>query len=192
MKDINIKSTNLTAPQSLNTKIRFLNFYGPRGSLNMKQVVALFFVIDFLKVLLLSIFTSIKLLFKQVFIRKRKNITDQLAIVTGGGNGLGRAICIKLAEQGCNVAVVDIDYEAALETSIKCKQFGVDSTAYQIDVSDFMAVERLKKMVNADMGPVDILVNNAGVNFTGPIVEEHPLKIQKFMEINLMAYFWVS
>lgn len=90
------------------------------------------------------------------------------------------------------MAVVDIDYEAARITAEKAKRYGVDATPYQIDVSDFMAVEKLKKTVNADMGPVDILVNNAGVLFTGPIVEEHPLKIQKFMDINLMAYFWVN
>lgn len=158
----------------------------------MKQLVALFFVLDFLKVLVLSIIAGIKLLFKTVFIRKRKNISEQLALVTGGGHGLGREICLKLAQEGCNVAVVDIDYEAAKITADKVKQYGVDSTAYQTDVSDFMAVEKLRKVVNADMGPVDILVNNAGVIFTGPIVEEHPLKIQKFMDINLMAYFWVS
>uniref|UniRef100_A0A336LIN3 Short-chain dehydrogenase/reductase 3 n=1 Tax=Culicoides sonorensis TaxID=179676 RepID=A0A336LIN3_CULSO len=155
-------------------------------------LIALLFVLDFLKVLLLSIFAGLKILFKQVFIRKRKNISEQLALVTGGGNGLGREICLKLAQEGCNLAVVDLDYEAAKVTADKAKMYGVDATPYQIDVSDFMAVEKLRKMVNADMGPVDILINNAGVNFTGPIVEEHPLKIQKFMDINLMAYFWTT
>ncbi|XP_063709167.1 estradiol 17-beta-dehydrogenase 11-like, partial [Culicoides brevitarsis] len=156
------------------------------------QLVALLFVFDFMKVLVLSIVTGLKLLFKTVFIRKRKNISEQLALVTGGGNGLGREICLRLAQEGCNLAVVDLNYEAAKLTADDAKRYGVDATPYQIDVSDFMAVEKLKKIVNADMGPVDILVNNAGVNFTGPIVEEHPLKIQKFMDINLMAYFWTT
>lgn len=143
-----------------------------------QQLVALLFVLDFLKVLVLSIIAGLKLLFKQVFIRKRKNISEQLALVTGkaikilyklniklkrfhskgGGNGLGREICLKLAQEGCNLAVVDLDYEAAKITADEAKRYGVDATPYQIDVSDFMAVEKLKKTVNADMGPVDILV----------------------------------
>lgn len=123
-----------------------------------QQLIALLFVWDFLKVLVLSLIAGLKLLFKQVFIRKRKNISEQLALVTGGGNGLGREICLKLAQEGCNVAVVDLDYEAAKVTADEAKRYGVDATPYQIDVSDFMAVEKLKKIVNADMGPVDILV----------------------------------
>lgn len=152
---------------------------------------AFFFVIDFLKLFFLSAASLLKAFF-QSFVRKRKNISEQLALVTGGGNGLGRQICLKLAQEGCNIAVVDIDYDAAKITASMVKKFGVDSTAYQIDVSDFLAIEKLKKVVNADMGPVDILVNNAGVIFTGPIVQEHPLKIQKFIDINLLSHFWVS
>lgn len=71
---------------------------------------------------------------------------------------MGREICLKLAQEGCNLAVVDLDYEAAKITADEAKRYGVDATPYQIDVSDFMAVEKLKKTVNADMGPVDILV----------------------------------
>lgn len=152
---------------------------------------AFFVILDFLKVFLLS-FWSLAKICVQSFVRKRKNISEQLALVTGGGNGLGRQVCLKLAQEGCNVAVVDIDYEAAEQTVKMAKKFGVDATAYQVDVSDFMAIEKLKKLVNADMGSVDILINNAGVIFTAPIVEEHPLKIQKFMDINLMHHFWVS
>lgn len=153
--------------------------------------VAAVVVLDFLRICMLSIVTLAKMVV-QSFVRKRKNISEQLALVTGGGNGLGRQICIKLAQEGCNVAVVDIDFDGAQTTANMVKKYGVDATAYQTDVSDFMAIEKLKKMVNADMGSVDILVNNAGVIFTRPILEEHPLKIQKFMDINLMHHFWVS
>lgn len=153
--------------------------------------IALSVILDFLKVIALTLWTCTKM-FLQGFVRKRKNIAEQLALVTGGGNGLGQQICLKLAQEGCNIAVVDIDYQAAQETVHLVKKYGVDATAYQTDVSDFMAIEKLKKMINADMGAVDILVNNAGILFMGPIVEEHPLKIQKVIDINLMQHFWVS
>ncbi|CAO1430813.1 unnamed protein product [Diamesa tonsa] len=94
---------------------------------------------------------------------KPKNIGGQLALVTGGGNGLGREIALRLAKEGCNIVIVDLDLRGAQNTAKeieeKCK---VTALAYKVDVSDYEAVERLKVDIEKSIGTVDILVNNAG------------------------------
>lgn len=86
------------------------------------------------------------------------------AVVTGGSRGIGRAVCLALAKQGCNVVVNYCHGEAAAaETAALCKEQGVEAVTVQADVS---AAEGCKKLfeeaVNA-FGRVDILVNNAGI-----------------------------
>lgn len=122
---------------------------------------------------------------------KRKNIRGQLALVTGGGKGLGREICLRLAKEGCNIAIVDIDVDSSKETAEDCRDLGVKAEFYRCDVSDNDSVEMLKYQVIHRSGVVDILVNNAGILFGRPIIEETPQNIQKMVGVNLMSVFWV-
>ena len=87
-------------------------------------------------------------------------LDGKVAVVTGGGAGIGRAICQRLAAEGAHVAVLDIRQETADET---LRLAGGDGVALVCDVSDSGAVDATFARVEAEVGPVDVLVNNAGM-----------------------------
>lgn len=78
--------------------------------------------------------------------------------VTGGGNGLGRGICVKLSELGCKVAIVDIDKKAAETTAYQLLANGCKTKAYFTDVTKSEEIIKLREEITSDLGPVDILV----------------------------------
>lgn len=86
-------------------------------------------------------------------------LDGKVALVTGGGSGIGEAICLALASEGAHVAVVDINREAAeLAAGVVAKGHPIVA-----DVSDSSAVDRAIAEAEAALGPLDILVNNAGI-----------------------------
>src|SRR3954454_15349014 len=87
------------------------------------------------------------------------NLQSKVAVVTGGGSGIGEATCVRLAADGARVAVLDLDESSAALTA---KLTG-DGIAVQVDVSDSAAVDTALAEVEQQLGPVDIWVNNAGI-----------------------------
>jgi 3-oxoacyl-[acyl-carrier protein] reductase len=98
-------------------------------------------------------------------------IRDQIAIVTGGGRGIGAAIAKALAQEGCQVAVCDRDSDPAHEVADEITQAGGKAFAVSADVRDSDAVKRCVDAVLARCGAVHILVNNAGFSLDGPLLE---------------------
>ncbi len=94
----------------------------------------------------------------------RVELRGKVALVTGGGRGIGRAIALALAEKGANIA---INYahsrEKAEETAELCRSYGVDAIAVKADVSNREEVRRMVEEVINHFGRIDILVNNAGI-----------------------------
>jgi NAD(P)-dependent dehydrogenase (short-subunit alcohol dehydrogenase family) len=86
--------------------------------------------------------------------------STSIAVVTGGGHGIGRALCRRLAADGVKVVVADIEGDAAEVVATE-----VGGAAKQIDVSDEAAIVRLVDEVEADIGPIDMFISNAGVAF---------------------------
>ncbi|XP_035793290.1 17-beta-hydroxysteroid dehydrogenase 13-like isoform X1 [Anopheles albimanus] len=121
---------------------------------------------------------------------KKKSIVGQTALVTGGGNGLGRALCLRLAQEGCNVAVVDIDMVGAQRTVTDVRKLGVKSEAFLADIANYEEVEKLRLAVEDALGPVDILVNNAGLLAILSITEGKPSDLQRILNVNLLSHFW--
>ncbi len=98
------------------------------------------------------------------------SLKNRVAVVTGGSRGIGRAISIKLASIGADVAVVYAGNEQAAEKTLKeAGAFPVRIRAYRCDVSDFSATGELVKRILSDFGKIDILVNNAGITRDGPV-----------------------
>uniref|UniRef100_A0A182VRQ7 Short-chain dehydrogenase/reductase 3 n=1 Tax=Anopheles minimus TaxID=112268 RepID=A0A182VRQ7_9DIPT len=123
---------------------------------------------------------------------KEKTISGQTALVTGGANGLGQAIAIALAREGCNVAVVDVDEANSHATVAKLRRYNVSAEAYKVDVSDYDAVRQLGRDVERDLGPVDILVNNAGILPTSFSLDALPSYAKRSMEVNVLSSFWTT
>lgn len=88
-------------------------------------------------------------------------LKEKVAIVTGGGRGIGLAIALALVEEGANVAIADIDTELGKQASSETSAKGVKTVAVATDVTDPASVEDMVKTVEAELGPVQILVNNA-------------------------------
>ena len=89
------------------------------------------------------------------------NLKDKIAIVTGAGNGIGRAIAERLADDGASVLVVDIEEEAGEETAAAIRKKGLPASFARVDVSRKDQVERAVKMAGEKRNRIDILVNNA-------------------------------
>ena len=89
-------------------------------------------------------------------------MTERLALVTGGASGIGREICLGLAQNGRKVAVADINLAGAQETQAMTTEAGATALAVQMDVSDSDAVHGGLLEVIDELGPVEVLVNCAG------------------------------
>src|SRR3954466_9829163 len=87
-------------------------------------------------------------------------LSGKVAVVTGGGSGIGEATCLRLAGDGARVAVLDIDLQAAKLTA----GLAGDGLAVRADVADSANLDRALAEVEAELGPVDVWVNNAGIS----------------------------
>ncbi len=114
------------------------------------------------------------------------NLTGQVAIVTGGGRGIGRAIALGLGRAGSSVAVVARSSDQLAETVRQIAQLGSRVISVAADVSDPLSVERMVHEVQRGLGSVDLLVNNAGLaGPIGPTWETEPDDWWKCLEVNL-------
>jgi len=97
-------------------------------------------------------------------------LQDKVAIITGGGRGLGKAFALKYAEEGAKLLLPDISLERAEEAAKEIKDSGGEAVAIETDISDEKATQNMAEKVMQQYGRVDILVNNAaiyyGVNIT--------------------------
>ena len=91
-------------------------------------------------------------------------LPDTVALVTGGGSGIGRAICERFAREGAKVVAADRYPERAEETAERIKAAGGDAIGVRVDVADAAAVAAMAEQAVAAYGRVDVLVNNAGLS----------------------------
>lgn len=114
----------------------------------------------------------------------------RVAVVTGGSRGIGRAICVKLAEQGCDIAVVFAgNPQAAAETVALVEAQGRTARAYQCDVSDADQVKACCKQIQAEMGAPSVLVNNAGVTRDTLLMRMSEEDFDAVLNVNLKGAF---
>lgn len=125
--------------------------------------------------------------------RPEKNLYGKVALVTGGSRGIGAAIARELARYGANVAVnYCSSAEAATRVAAACREYGVRALAFQADVADPEAVERLFTAVEESLGPVEILVNNAGTGLRRLVVETTDEEWHQLLAVNLSGAFYCS
>ncbi|MHA7831784.1 MAG: SDR family NAD(P)-dependent oxidoreductase [Flagellimonas sp.] len=116
------------------------------------------------------------------------NLNNKIAIVTGGGSGIGKAISITLASQGAKVHIVDLKEELSKQTRLEIKAFGIEAIAHKCDVSNY---ENVKKIIDkiALKGVPDILVNNAGIAHVGNIEVVSVQDLDKLYNVNIKGVY---
>jgi NAD(P)-dependent dehydrogenase (short-subunit alcohol dehydrogenase family) len=114
------------------------------------------------------------------------NLAGRVAIVTGGGTGIGKAIAVGLARAGAAIAIIARSKDQLAETVRQITELGFRARAVTADISDPEAVERMVQEVEQSLGSVDLLINNAGlVGPIGPTWEADPDDWWRCLEVNL-------
>ncbi|MBL4868868.1 MAG: SDR family oxidoreductase [Pseudomonadales bacterium] len=115
-----------------------------------------------------------------------KELTNTVAAVTGAASGIGQAVAIGLAREGCHVAVSDIN-ETGLQDTVKIlESMGAVVTAQKLDVTDRSAMEAWAAKIAAELGGINIIVNNAGVGLSATVEDMSYEDFEWLMDIN----FW--
>ena len=113
------------------------------------------------------------------------SLRDKVIVVTGGGGGIGGATCRRFGAAGANVAVFDLNLEAAQKVASAITTAGGTAQAFACDIVDYAAVQRTVAAAETAFGPVDVLVNNAGWDVFRPFLKTTPDEWQKLIAINL-------
>jgi 2-dehydro-3-deoxy-L-rhamnonate dehydrogenase (NAD+) len=118
------------------------------------------------------------------------DLNGQVAVVTGGAQGIGFAIAQRLIASGAKVSLWDMN-AAVLETAVKA--LGASSSSKVVDITDLDALRRVHAEVEAEVGPVSILVNSAGIAGSNATLEDYdPDEWRRIVEINLNGTFYVN
>ena len=119
-----------------------------------------------------------------------KTLAGKTAIVTGGSRGIGRAVCLKLAEEGANIALLYAgNAEKAAETAQEAAALGVKTLAIQCDVSDFDSSKAAVQQVTRELGAPEILVNNAGITRDALVLGMKEEQFDAVVDTNLKGAF---
>lgn len=114
-----------------------------------------------------------------------RDLEGKVVVITGGGSGIGRAVCQRFAEEGAKLAILDIDANAAKETVRLISEAGGSARPYETDISNYGAVEAAINWVEKGLGAIDVLVNNAGWDVAKPFLTTEPALWRKIVDINL-------
>lgn len=117
-------------------------------------------------------------------------LNGKTAVVTGASRGIGKAIALKLAEQGVNIVVNYINNKNEADKLVKeIEAYGTKALAIQADVSDFSQAKNLISRTKEELGTLDILVNNAGITRDGLIMRMTEEDFDRVIEVNLKGVF---
>lgn len=119
-------------------------------------------------------------------------LKGRVAVVTGGGSGIGKGTCMRLAEEGAAVVVFDINLDAAKDTEKDISRAGGKALTYEVDVAKSAAVEAAVEEVVSVLGQIDILVNNAGISQSVTVARMTEDHWKRTLDINLKGTFLCS
>ncbi|KGN80454.1 3-ketoacyl-ACP reductase [Porphyromonas gulae] len=119
-----------------------------------------------------------------------KLLENKVALITGAGRGIGRAIAYKYATEGADVAITDLNIDEGVQAFVEeLKRLGVRAAAYASNAADFDAAHTVVEQIKADFGRIDILVNNAGITRDGLMMRMTEQQWDAVINVNLKSAF---
>lgn len=117
-----------------------------------------------------------------------KQLVDKVAVITGAGNGIGRALAVVLGGQGCRLVLADVEAQTIAALEQELRNIGVQVVAHATDVSDWEDVRRLRDAAIEAFGAVHVLCNNAGISTAGTALVDTSLEDWRWtIDVNLMG-----
>ena len=117
-------------------------------------------------------------------------LESRVALITGAGRGIGRAIALRLAEDGADIAINDVNEDSAEEVAAEVRRKGREAVAVTGDVSDRDAAFEMVEQATNGLGGLDIVVNNAGIARTRTILDTAPEDLEALFRVNVFGVFY--
>lgn len=118
-----------------------------------------------------------------------QKLKDKVAIITGGAQGIGRAIAEKFADEGAKIIIVDVMEETAKKTADEISKKNVETLSLKVDVSSSQETEQMVKKTVEKFGKIDIMINNAGITRDNLLIRMSDDEWDKVISINLKGVF---
>jgi 3-oxoacyl-[acyl-carrier protein] reductase len=116
-------------------------------------------------------------------------LKNKVAVITGGAQGIGRAIALGMAREGAKIVVADLQSEKARSVADEVKMHGGESLGFEVNVADESSVKRLAESTFAGFGRIDILINDAGIYLKSSVVDMSEADWDRTLDINLGGTF---
>ena len=117
-------------------------------------------------------------------------LNGKIALVTGAAQGIGRGIALRLAKDGADVAIVDINADKMAAVAVEIEELGRKVTTFKADVGNRAEVYAAVEHVAKTLGGLDIMVNNAGIAQVDPIADVKPDDVESILKINIQGVLW--
>jgi NAD(P)-dependent dehydrogenase (short-subunit alcohol dehydrogenase family) len=119
-------------------------------------------------------------------------VTPRVALVTGGGRGIGRAIVLRLAKDGLRVAIAARTAAQIEDTAEAARASGAATLGVVLDVTDAVGVAEAVRRTAIELGPIDVLVNNAGIAESAPLARTEPELWERHLRVNATAPYLLA
>ncbi|AYA36833.1 3-ketoacyl-ACP reductase [Hymenobacter oligotrophus] len=121
-----------------------------------------------------------------------ENLTGKVALVTGAGKGIGRAVAVALAKEGAHVGLLARSENQLQEVAAEIAALGGKAAVVTADVADRLAVEAAVEQVRQQLGPIDILINNAGIGTFAKLLDMPVEEWERIIQVNLLGTYYTT